>query len=195
MFDIFLNYYLDTDSLTIATTMTANVSEMEQMEARGEKLDLRAHMENVFLPIVKKDRLDEFKRVWGNWLVLSNTIEEKKKPGKLKPEWSSTNGQMICLAPKSYFAACRTKTGKAAVKDGRKGIPKYVKLTLDDFAETLYGESAQKRVEVHSLRLNKDKEMTRTTTRRVGLTGVHVKMSVGPDKISCSPLQQNGQYI
>ena len=168
---------------------------MQELESRGEKLDLRAHMENVFLPIVKEDRLEEFQRVWGDWLVLSNTIEEKKRPGKLKPEWSSTNGQMISLAPKSYFALCRTKRGKAATKDGRKGIPKYVKLVLDDFYETLYGDSKQKRVEVHSLRLNQDKEMTRTTTRRVGLTAVHVKLGVGPDKVSCSPLLLNDQYI
>ena len=168
---------------------------MEELEARGEKLDLRVHMENVFLPIVKEDRLEEFNRVWGDWLVLSNTIEEKKRPGKLKPEWTTTNGQMICLAPKSYFALCRNKKGTAATKDGRKGIPKYVKLVLDDFYETLYGDAKQKRVEVHSLRLNRDKEMTRTTTRRVGLTAVHVKLGVGPDKISTHPLHINGQYI
>ena len=175
--------------------MTKNVSEMESVESRGEKLDLREHMENVFLPIVKEDRLDEFKQVWGEWLVLSNTVEEKKRPGKLKPEWSSTNGQMISLAPKSYFAHCRIKKGKSATKDGRKGIPKYVQLALSDFYETLYGDTEQKRVEVHSLRLNRDKEMTRTTTRRVGLTAVHVKLGVGPDKISCSPLQENGEYV
>lgn len=37
-------------------------------------------MGDIFLPIVKKDRLEEFKNEWGNWLVLSNDVEDEKHP-------------------------------------------------------------------------------------------------------------------
>ena len=168
---------------------------MEEVEKRREKLDLKEHMENVFFPIVKEHLLDEFKSVWSEWLVLSNKVEDQKCPGKLKPEFSTTNGQMISLAPKSYYAFCRNKEGKEATKDGRKGIPKHIELDLDNFYETLYADAKQKNVEVHSLRLNRDKEMTRTTTRRKGLTGIHVKLAVARDRITCSPIQIDGKFI
>ena len=123
---------------------------------------------------------------WDRWLVLTNAVEDQKCPGKLKIEFCTQNGEMIALAPKSYYTYCRTT---AATKDGRKGIPKSYPLTLMDFYKTLYGKNINHSVEVRSLRLNRDKQMTRTTTTKSGLTGIHVKLSVSEDRVTCRPLK------
>jgi len=150
-------------------------------------------MEAIFLPIVKAEKMVEFKKVWGNWLVLSNEIEEEKTPGKLKTEFSTRNGEMISLAPKSYFAHCRETNN---TKDGRKGIPKWFDLRLADFYDVLYNDHAEKNItEVRSLRLDRDKRMCRTTTRKSGLTSIHVKLSVQSDRVTCKPLMENNFYL
>ena len=137
--------------------------------------------------------LDEFQKVWGNWLVLSNTVDDEKCPGKLKVEFLTHNGQMISLAPKSYYAVCADSN---KIKDGRKGIPKWFDLELNDFFDVLYNDNAAKNVtEVRSLRLNMEKQMTRTTTRKSGLTGIHVKLAVQKDRVTCQPLKVNGIYV
>jgi hypothetical protein len=150
-------------------------------------------MECVFWPIVIPEKLEEFKSVWNEWLVLSNTIEEEKTPGKLKTEFSTGNGEMICLAPKSYYALCRDTN---ISKDGRKGIPNWTDLRLRDFKDILYNKENDKRMaEVRSLRINRDKKMTRTATKKIGLTSIHVKLWVGEDRVTCSPIQFEGEYV
>lgn len=150
-------------------------------------------MAEIFLPIVKKGKMDEFKRVWGEWLVLSNTVEEQKFPGRLKKEFLTQNGQMICLAPKSYSAYCYDTN---TVKDGRKGIPNWAKLSIDDFHQSLYKRDVARHLtEVRSLRLGKDKKMTRTTMVKSGLTAIHVKVAVQEDKITCRPLKIGENYL
>ena len=131
--------------------------------------------------------------IWGEWFVLSNDIEDEKCPGKLKKEFLTQNGQMVCLAPKSYYAYCRDTE---VSKDGRKGIPSWANLKLCDFLDVLYNDNAPKNMtEVRSLRLNKEKQMTRTTTRKSGLTGIHVKMAIQSDRVTCQPLQRNEEYL
>ena len=66
-------------------------------------------MESIFLPIVKKDKLEEFKMIWDKWLVLSNRIEDEKRPGILKSEFNTSTGEMVCLCPKNYQMYCATK--------------------------------------------------------------------------------------
>ena len=150
-------------------------------------------MTNVFLPIVKEEKYEEFLQVWGDWLVLSNRVEDEKRPGLLKVEFSSRNGEMICLAPKSYFALCRDTN---VTKDGRKGIPNWQKLQLDDFKNVLYNKVTKRHTaEVRSLRLDKDKKMSRTTVVKNGLSGIHVKLGVSNDAVTCQPLQVDGHYI
>ena len=150
-------------------------------------------MRSVFLPIVKPQLLEEFKDVWSSTFVLSEDVRDQKEPGKLKIEFFTRNGEMFALAPKSYYAYCRDKDTK---KEGKKGIPKWFDLKKQDFEDTLYEEkSIEHSVEVRSLRLNKQKQMTRTTTVKTGLSGIHVKLSVLPDKISCQPLQVNGEFV
>ena len=150
-------------------------------------------MSNVFLPIVRQDKFDEFLRVWDRWLVLTNQVEDEKCPGKLKVEFSTRNGQMVCLAPKSYFAICYDTN---VTKDGRKGIPNWARLRLDDFKNVLYRKMDKRHTtEVRSLRLDRNKRMSRTTLVKNGLTGIHVKLSVDHDGVTCYPLQSNGHFV
>ena len=67
---------------------------------------------------------------------------------------------------------------------------------MAEFKECLYGEDDfVHTVEVNSLRVNKDKRMTRTRLRKMGLTDIHIKLGVQPDKISCEPLKINEKFI
>ena len=92
----------------------------------------------------------------------------------------------MALCPKSYFAQCyQTKD----TKDGRKGIPMWAKLRLNDFKQKLYNTTPGERVEVRSLRLDRDKHMSRTTLNKKGLSAVHVKLRVAQDKVTCLPLK------
>ena len=158
-----------------------------------EKSDRLSQMSAIFLPIVKKELLEEFKKEWVNWLCLSNTVEEEKRPGTLKVEFMTTNGQMICLCPKSYRAHCQTKDES---KIGKKGIPLWFDLKLKDYYDCLYNDEAEKSVaEVCSLRLDKEKKMSRTSLRKVGLTAIHAKRAVLNDRITTEPLRENGKFI
>ena len=154
---------------------------------------LREKLEKIFFPIVQDGNLDKFKSEWENWLVLTNEVEDQKMPGKLKIEFCTQNGEMYALAPKSYYAHCRDTD---ANKDARKGIPNWFPLDLEVFHDVLYSEKHNNHhVEVRSLRLNKEKQMTRTTTIKSGLTGIHVKLSVQNDKVTCRPLEVNGKTV
>ena len=81
------------------------------------------------------------------------------------------------------------------IKEAKKGIPHSWRLELKDFLDTLYEDDGKHTVEVRSLRLNKDKKMTRTTLRKQGLSDIHVKMSVGSDRVVCLPLEENGLIV
>ena len=168
--------------MTLATTKTG-----ENIATTGDQL------RSVFLPIVRPELLEEFENVWGDILVLTDDVRDQKCPGKLKIEFFTRDGEMFALAPKSYHAVCReTKTKK----EGKKGIPKWFELKRSEFEQTVYGESALNHcTEVRSLRLNQQKQMSRTTTIKAGLTGIHVKLAVQPDKVTCKPLTKDGKYV
>ena len=81
-------------------------------------------------------------------------------------------------------------------KRGTKGIPHSIRIDIENFRDILY----QNRVERHtitfdSLQLNKNKEMCRTQMCKQGLSDVFVKLAVDHDRVTCSPLKHNGQYI
>ena len=40
-----------------------------------------------------------------------------------------------------------------------------------------------------------EKRMTRTTLQKSGLTDIHVKMRVEWDRVTCEPLEKNGQFV
>ena len=134
---------------------------------------------------------EDFLRKWRDWLVLSEAIEEKKLPGKLKPEFSSTDAEMIALAPKSYICY---DFATESQKDGRKGIPNSAFLDLEAFRDVLYN-GGEHFVEVKSLRLNRNKEMVRTTTVKRGLSSINVKMGIH-DNINTTPLtNREGKFL
>lgn len=81
------------------------------------------------------------------------------------------------------------------IKEAKKGIPYRFKLELEEFKEVLYGDNYKHRVEVKSLRLDREKKMTRTTLKKSGLTDIHVKMRVEWDRVVCEPLTLNGQFV
>ena len=61
-------------NLFVATTQTGDI----------EPGNWRSNMEATFLPMVKPDLKQEFLKVWSDWFVLANVIEQTKKPGLLK---------------------------------------------------------------------------------------------------------------
>ena len=146
----------------------------------------------IFLPIVKKDRKEDFFKKWGDWLCLSNSVEEEKCPGKLKVEFLTQNGEMISLCPKSYRAY---DMDSATVKDGKKGIPGWFQLEMEDYYDVLYKQNPTTMARVCSLRLNKENKMTRTSLRKTGLSGIHAKRGVLSDGVSTEPLRLNGEFI
>jgi len=81
-----------------------------------------------------------------------------------------------------------------SVKKGNKGVPMSEPLKIDTFLNTLLGQTTHN-VEVRNLRMNKDRQMTRQHLKKKGLSDISVKVHVLDDKITCFPLQQNGQYM
>ena len=80
-----------------------------------------------------------------------------------------------------------------STKMGSKGVPHSVKLELNNFRDKLYGD-VSKSVELRSLRLINNR-MVRTTQRRNALNDFFTKFRLLNDRITCQPLQINGQYI
>ena len=81
------------------------------------------------------------------------------------------------------------------MKEGKKGIPHSFRLEMAEFKQSLYGDNFSHTVEVNSLRLDKDKRMTRTKLKKKGLSDIHLKLGVLEDRISCLPLKIDNQYI
>ena len=109
----------------------------------------------------------------------------------LKGEFQFTNGQFVALGPKSYFSFDEDSEG---VKMGSKGIPHSARLSLNNYLEALYGKGSHY-VEMRSLRLNRKREMTRTTGTKRGLSDIFLKFRVADDGITCSPLMKNDEYL
>lgn len=155
----------------------------------GSRLE---EMQSIFYPLVKPGFEEKFENEWKKWIVLSDKIEELKKPGKLKPEFQSSNCEMIALSPKNYFAIDFESKN---VKQGMKGIPQWTKTTLEEYRNTLYDNKDHYCI-VNSLRLDADKKMTRTSLVKRGLSQIHVKNRIHSDKILCHPLiDKEGNYL
>ena len=65
---------------------------------------------------------------------------------------------------------------------------------MAQFKDVLLNDE-EHRVTFDQLRLNRDKEMTRSTLNKRGLTDVSLKTHVADDKVTCSPLMKNGCYL
>ena len=77
---------------------------------------------------------------------------------------------------------------------GSKGLPHHLQLELNEFKEVLYGQYSH-HVTIHGLRLNQEKQMCKARLTKRGLTDLFKKFKVQSDRISCSPLQKDGQIL
>ena len=67
---------------------------------------------------------------------------------------------------------------------------------MDQFLSVLLDEDLpQDKIEINSIRLNRNKQMSRMKITKVGLSDIFIKMQVSDDKISCSPLKVNNSYV
>ena len=108
-------------------------------------------------------------------------------------EWETSDGELVALAAKSYLGL---DYASGTAKIGTKGIPHSVQIKMQYFRDILYQTSEDRHmVSLNSLRLNKDKIMCRTNCVKQGLTDIFIKLSVENDKISCTPLKINGEFI
>ena len=88
-----------------------------------------------------------------------------------------------------YQAYCADKD---EVKKSTKGVAHSNRFSMDIFQSVLLDESTPvQKVKIQSLRLNKDKEISRISTEKRSLSDIFVKMRVLPDKITCEPLTKD----
>ena len=76
-----------------------------------------------------------------------------------------------------------------------KGIPHRIPLELKNFREVLYGVCDDHNVQLSTLRLDKNRKMSRYTQHKQGLSDLYVKHHVQSDKITCKPISLNGKYL
>ena len=108
-------------------------------------------------------------------------------------EWETSNGTFVALTSKSYQCY---DVDKNEIKKSTKGIPHSFKFSMDTFQRVLLDEEMPRQtVEINSLRRNLQKEMTRQKMEKTCLSDIFVKMQTSSDKISCTPLTVNGEYL
>ena len=66
---------------------------------------------------------------------------------------------------------------------------------MSEYREKLFNPAKVHRIEMQSLRLNKDKKMARFRILKNGLSDLFYKLAVQPDKITCTPLTANNTYL
>ena len=65
---------------------------------------------------------------------------------------------------------------------------------MDEFVDQLYGRDNH-HITLRSLRLNREKKMSRFTQRKRGLTDLFLKFNVADDAITCSPLTKKSKIL
>ena len=106
-------------------------------------------------------------------------------------EFQFTKGKFIALGPKTYHSI-NLETDE--VKMGSKGIPHTEKLKSEEYSKALFTNNSHF-VTLRSLRLNKNREMTRITQQKKGLSDIFFKFRLENDGITCKPLTLNGKYL
>jgi len=108
-------------------------------------------------------------------------------------EWECSNGTFIALTNKMYQAY---DFEHDELKKSTKGIPHSNDFPMDIFQSVLLDQNFPRQtVQINSLRRNQDKEMARMVIEKTSLSDVFVKMQVSDDKVSCTPLKLNGEYV
>lgn len=193
-------FYCDTDSIFLGVT---------KCQPRTESMTPEEKLRAVFDPIVRPDMKTSWESKWKSWFVTTNEIEDQRKPGKLKgnslvngselivisEEYCFYKGRFIALSPKCYFAVNDEEGNeKKKYKRGSKGIPHSEQLTMTNFVGQLYGQESHY-VTLRTLRLNKEKKMSRFTIRKRGLNDIFLKFHVDDDAITCSPLTKKCKVL
>ena len=81
-------------------------------------------------------------------------------------------------------------------KRGTKGIPHSIPILMDHFRSVLYQTCDERHtVSYNTLSLNKEKSMCRTAMFKQGLSDIFMKLAVSPDRVTCSPIKVNDEYI
>ena len=127
---------------------------------------------------------------WKSWFVTTIAVEDQRKPGKLKKEFSMSKGHFVALSPKCYFTL---NLEDGSTKKGAKGVPHHCKLEVQNFLDKLYG-NLDHTVELRSLRMV-NKDMSRTIQSKKAISDLFCKFRVEDDRISCKPLTVNEKYL
>ena len=77
---------------------------------------------------------------------------------------------------------------------GSKGIPHNENLESEAFVNALFTNNSHY-VTLRSLRLNKNREMSRITQRKKGLSDIFFKFPLDDDGITCRPLKLNEEFL
>ena len=151
-------------------------------------------MEDTFFPIIKDGRLEDFKKIWGDWFVLSDDVKDPEKtPGFLKVEWETTVKSMIALTCKTYQCLGNDPED---IKRSTKGVPHSNRIEQSTFKNALTGnlDVSDNTVKIRSLGL-KNRVMHCHTTIEKMLSTVFYKMQLDNDGITSRPLQINDVYL
>ena len=106
-------------------------------------------------------------------------------------EFQFTKGRFVALGPKTYHSI-NLETDE--VKMGSKGIPHNENLRSEAFINVLFTNNSHY-VTLRSLRLNKNREMSRITQRKKGLSDIFFKFPLDDDGITCRPLKLNEEFL
>ena len=99
--------------------------------------------------------------------------------------------EFVALACKSYYIS----DSDGNVKRSSKGIPHSIDLELDQFRDVLFGGVRSHKVDIQCLRVTRDKKMARLNINKRGLNDIFCKMHVASDKVTCTPLTLNGEFL
>ena len=137
--------------------------------------------------LVKEKNRQKWEEGVKKWFVLNEKDPwDVRYPGKMKCEWTSSTGAIICLAPKTYMAKDEeTKDFKKSAK----GIQHSVILRYEDFYNALYCNE-EKTVENNVIKLHNG-QMSTFIGRKRGLRGEFIKAYVNPDKVTVTPFSKN----
>ena len=92
-----------------------------------------------------------------------------------------------------YQGFDRTKND---TKKSTKGIPHINDYSIETWLSVLLNSEYPKQsVVINSLRLNRNKEMSRMKMQRSSLNDIFLKMQVQQDKVTCTPLMKNKKFL
>ena len=105
-------------------------------------------------------------------------------------EFDFKKGAFVALSSKCYFA---WNAEDESSKIGSKGVPRTSKLELKNFLDKLY-HGTPLSAEIRTLKMHKS-EMIRSVQKRSALNDLFAKFHIDSDRITCSPLRRNNEFV